>query len=294
MNTSARWSSPLTPNSKNLVLDVTIVIPIKDEAANLPVCLASLGAVRSILVVDSGSQDESCAIARAAGATVVTFKWDGRFPKKRNWLLRTWSFDTEWVLFLDADERLTTEARSEIAAAISAPDGAVGFWLNYTNHFMGRELRYGDPQRKLALFRIGAGEYERIDDDRWSALDMEVHEHPILSGKVGEIYSPLDHQDYRGLHHFIGRHNEYSSWEARRLQHLRAAPQAWKRLTARQRFKYRFIDTWWFSYFYFFNSFVIRRGFLDGRAGFLYSMFKSFYFFEVRAKVIEARSTGHG
>jgi glycosyltransferase involved in cell wall biosynthesis len=274
------------------VLDVTVVIPIKNEATNLPDCFASLGSVRAVVVVDSASNDESRAIAEAAGATVVPFDWNGRFPKKRNWLLRTWSFDTDWVLFLDADERLNPDVRAEIASAIATPGGPVGYWLNYNNHFMGHVLRYGVPQRKLALFRIGAGEYERIDDERWSAFDMEIHEHPILDGPLGEIRARLEHKDYHGLHHFIARHNEYSTWEARRVAVLRTDPTGWSQLTDRQKIKYKNLDKWCFPYLYFILNFFIKLGFLDGRAGFFYSMFKFFYFFEIRAKIIDAQVCG--
>lgn len=272
------------------VLDITVVIPIKNEATNLPACFASLGPVRAIIVVDSASTDQSLALAQAAGAIVVPFFWDGRFPKKRNWLLRTWSFETDWVLFLDADERLSPEVRGEIAKAITTKGGPVGYWLNYNNHFMGRVLRHGVPQRKLALFKIGAGEYERIDDERWSAFDMEIHEHPILKGSIGEIRARLEHKDYRGLHHFIARHNEYSTWEARRVAALRGDPRGWSQLTGRQKFKYKNIDRWWFPFFYFLTNYVLKRGFLDGRAGFFYSIFKFVYFFEIRAKIIEKQT----
>src|SRR5207245_285137 len=91
-----------------------------------------------------------------------------------------------------------------------------GYWLNYQNYFLGTPLKHGVPQRKLALFRVGSGLYERVNDLRWSNLDMEVHEHPNITGSIGEIASQIEHLDYRGLHEFIERHNEYSTWEANR------------------------------------------------------------------------------
>ena len=146
---------------------------------------------------------------------------------------------------LDADEHLTDAFLKELRARISE-DSYVGYWLNYKNHFLGRVLKFGVPQRKLALFRVGAGLYEQIDDARWSELDMEVHEHPILQGSVGEITVPIDHLDYRGLHHFIDRHNSYSTWEANRYLQLRAIPKDVRRLSPRQIAKYRYIEHWWF------------------------------------------------
>jgi glycosyltransferase involved in cell wall biosynthesis len=280
--------------SRAPAIALTVVIPVKNEARNLPACLASLDGVARVLVVDSGSTDDTVAIARRAGVEVVTFRWPGGFPKKRNWVLETHAFETDWVLFLDADERLTPAFRQALPDALGR-GGVAGYWLNYHNHFMGRVLRHGVPQRKLALFRAGAGRYERIDDPGWSALDMEVHEHPILNGPAGEIAAAIDHEDFRGLHHFIARHNEYSSWEARRFIALAADRAAWARLTRRQRGKYANLSRWWFAPAYFLFTYVLRGGFLDGRAGFTYALFKAAYFMDVRLKIEElTRAEDHG
>ena len=82
------------------MLPVTVVIPVKNEALNLPRCLGRLAEFEHIVVVDSGSSDTTCEIAERAGAEVLQFNWDGRFPKKRNGVLRNYTFKTEWVLFL--------------------------------------------------------------------------------------------------------------------------------------------------------------------------------------------------
>src|ERR1035437_6184540 len=250
-------------------IPVTVVIPVKNEEKNLSACLAKLGSFAEVLVVDSGSTDATCKIAEAAKAKVIDFVWQGGFPKKRNWVLLNYRFSTPWVLFVDADEHLTDEFRHELSARI-ADDRYVGFWLNYRNHFLGRVLKHGVPQRKLALFKVGAGLYERIDDLRWSELDMEVHEHPLLDGRIGEISSPIDHLDFRGLDHFIARHNAYSTWEAKRFLQLRADPAEMGRPTPRQVVKYRYVSRWWFPPAYFVLTYILYRGFLDGRAGFIY------------------------
>jgi glycosyltransferase involved in cell wall biosynthesis len=265
---------------------LTVVAPVRNEARNLPACLSSIPAGVRVLVVDSASTDETADIARAAGAEVLQFQWPGGFPKKRNWVLQTHAFETPWVLFLDADERMTPPFVAELDIALGRTD-VVGYWLNYRNYFMGTVLRHGDPQRKLALFRVGAGAYERIDDERWSSLDMEVHEHPILQGRVGEIAAAMDHEDYRGLHKHLARHNDYSSWEARRHQALAREPAAWAGLTARQKVKYRNLSRWWYAPAYFLFTYVLRLGFLDGRAGLGFAWLKFVYLTEVRLKIIE-------
>jgi len=268
------------------VLSVTVVVPVKNEAANLSECLAALDGFAEIVVVDSASTDRTVEIAKAAGATVLDFRWAGGFPKKRNWVLQTLNFKTDWVLFLDADEKPTPAFTTAVSAALGKTD-CVGFWLHYRNYFMGRALNHGVPQRKLALFRVGSGYYERIDDPGWSALDMEVHEHPVLDGLVGEIAEPIEHKDFRDLRHFIGRHNEYSSWEAHRYVASINDPLIWDQLTRRQKLKYRNLRRWWYAPAYFMVTYFWKRGFLDGVPGFIYAMSKFTYFFEVRAKIFE-------
>lgn len=289
-------AKPITQRSSASVstdpcsLPVTVVIPVKNESKNLPKCLSSLRGVAHVVVVDSSSEDETVAIAREFGATVINFKWNGRFPKKRNWLLNNYRFKTEWVLFLDADEQLTSRFCNEIKTATRRND-VVGFWINYDLYFMGRLLRHGIRQHKLALFKHSAGSYEHIDEVEWSKLDMEVHEHPVLDGPVGEIASRVEHHDFRGLHHLIARHNEYSTWEARRYLALLSDEGAWSLLTKRQMFKYRHMSKWWFAVLYFFTSYFLRGGILDGREGFYYAIMKFIYFFEIRMKILEIRKS---
>lgn len=267
---------------------VTVVIPVKDEAKNLKRCIDAVRSLGPVLVVDSGSIDETQQIARDAGADVLNFEWDGQFPKKRNWTLRTYDFKTEWVLFLDADEFVSEAFIAELQTAIQDTD-KVGFWLNFSNYFMGQALREGDAFRKLALFRVGAGEYERIEEDNWSHLDMEVHEHPVLEGSIGEIKSPIEHNDFRGLKHYIAKHNEYSSWEAARyLRLMRQQGSEWEGLTERQKKKYRNLAKWWFAPAYFIATYIIKKGFIDGAAGLNFALLKAIYFYQIRLKIKEA------
>lgn len=107
---------------------------------------------------------------------------------------------------------------------------------------------------------------------------MEVHKHPIIVGKVGEIAAPIDHRDYKGLDHFITRHKDYALWEARRFGLLRQDAEAWSSLTQRQRFKYTNLTRAWYSAFYFLFTYVAKLGFLDGAAGFHYAAYKAWYF----------------
>jgi glycosyltransferase involved in cell wall biosynthesis len=271
------------------ILDLTIAIPVKNEEVNLPKCLIAIGKnlARRIVVIDSGSTDRTKEIAAFYGAEVIDFKWDGKFPKKRNWFLRNHHLQTKWVLFLDADEYLTPEFKSELHCALTKGDKA-GYWLSYTVYFLGKRLKGGYPLRKLALFQVKSGEYEKIDEEHWSQLDMEVHEHPIIKGNVGVIKSKIDHQDYRGTSNFVIKHNEYASWEAERF--LKAtAPNASKDWTLKQKIKYRLMHSVFLVPLFFLGSFIIYRGFLDGARGFAHAILRMSYFMQIYCKIQENR-----
>jgi glycosyltransferase involved in cell wall biosynthesis len=299
-------------------LPVTVVIAVKNEERNLPLCLERLSRFSKIVVIDSGSTDQTRAIAEKFGCEFIPFKWDGHYPKKRNWYLLNHHVDTPWVFFLDADEYVTDEFVNELERAIVKTQHA-GFWVNYSNYFLGQELKHGVPQLKLPLFKVGAGLYERINEDAWSSLDMEVHEHPVLQGSVGELKSKINHNDFKGLHSYIAKHNEYSSWEARRYMKLRnagatmgaaasgAADSAHgngtsaqtenvsstnsaigdQHFTATQRRKYNNLTRWWLAPAYFLYTFVYKLGFLDGRAGYAFARMKAIYFWQIRLKIAE-------
>jgi len=273
-----------------LPLPVTVVVPVKNEAKNLKHCLDKLHSqFESVIVVDSGSTDATAKIAGECGAIVLQFKWNGSFPKKRNWVLQTHSFTTDWVLFLDADEFVTASFFDELKHTLpSTPH--VGFWLRFDNWFMGSLLSHGDPMRKLALFRVDAGQYERFPENSWSKLDMEIHEHPVLNGSIGELRSAIEHRDYRGFAHYVSKHNDYSSWEANRFHWLKfASIDQWDDLTRRQRFKYKNLDKWWLGLFYFLVAYFVKRGFMDGRAGWTFNRLKLRYFNDIRFKICEMK-----
>jgi glycosyltransferase involved in cell wall biosynthesis len=271
-------------------IPVTIVVPVKNEEAMLSACLSRLTRFSEVVVVDSGSSDRTQRIAHEFGARVLEFRWDGRYPKKRNWVLLNHQLANPWVLFLDADELVTDEFCEAVCSAIRS-DSFDGYWLHYTNYFLGHRLWHGIPQRKLALFKVGSGLYERIEEDNWSTLDMEVHEHPIIRGPVGQIIARIDHRDDRGLLRFIDRHRDYAQWESKRASALEAdlAGSA-SSLTARQRFKYRRLRSWWFPYFYFCAQYFLKLGVLDGHAGLQYALYKFWYFSTVRLLLLEKKT----
>ncbi len=277
------------------LLPVTVILPVLNEELNLPAALASVAWADEVVVVDSGSTDRTAEHATEAGATVVTFCYEGKGPRKKAWALANLEPRNPWVLLLDADERVPEALREEIAERIKRDDRD-GWYVDREFIFMGRRLRCFSPNWNLRLFRRGLG---RIEDLGLANLegtgDNEIHEHVEVDGELGFLRTPLLHKDDRGLTEWLDRHNRYATWEAHLYRRLRSEPigvgpvgflrldpfrrkrvlrRVWVRLPFRPLVR-------------FFVWYVLRRGFLDGRAGFTFCVLMAHYEFIIGAKMRE-------
>jgi hypothetical protein len=188
-------------------------------------------------------------------------------------------------LFLDADEYLTDDFKSDLKAALTEPSEFEAFWLSYTIYFMGKKLKGGYPLNKLALFKVGAGEYEKIDEEQWSKLDMEIHEHAIINGSVGFIKSKIDHKVNFENINWKQKHIEYAKWEAKRYLSLRGNKSVANNFTFFQKIKYFIVKTPFAGTSFFIGSFLFMLGFIDGIKGYKYALLKAFYFQQVYTEI---------
>ncbi|WP_211293202.1 glycosyltransferase family 2 protein [Brunnivagina elsteri] len=282
-------------------IPVSVIIPAKNEEANLPACLASVQRADEVFVVDSQSTDKSAEIVQNYGANLVQFNFNGRWPKKKNWSLENLPFRNEWILIVDCDERITPELWDEIAKAIENPEHE-GYYLNRRVFFLGKWIRHGGkyPDWNLRLFKHKVGRYENLNtEDIRNTGDNEVHEHVILPGKVGYLKYDMLHEDFRDMFHWLERHNRYSNWEARvyyniltgqdknatigaslfgdAVQRKRFLKKIWVRLPFKPLLR--------FILFY-----ILQRGFLDGKAGYTYGRLLSQYEYQIGVKLYELRS----
>lgn len=264
----------------NLSELLTVIIPVYNEEKNLPACLECIKDIGHKVVVDSGSTDRTKEIAAAYGCKVLDFKWDGRHPKKRTWAMRNAGVATPWVMFLDADERFTEAFKRELLETLPNTKHEK-FWFTLDNWFMGRMLKHGDPMRKDYILRYGAGEFEKIEENGWSRLPIEMHEHIIVKGTEGEIKARLEHHDCRPLSNYYSKHCDYADFEARRF----LAIKDWSILTRREKIKYRLLRWRLFPLGYFLASYILKGGFLDGAPGFYFAINKMAYFYQIQAKL---------
>lgn len=274
---------------------LSILIPAKNERRNLSRCLAPLiGWADEIVVADSRSTDGTIELAGSMGATVLQFDYRGGWPKKRQWALDSHAWRNDWILLLDADEILTESAKEEIEAAIRS-DRYDGYWLRFQIVFLGRMLKHGDTElRKLSLFRRGRGRYEkRLERQDTSMADIEIHEHVVVDGDAGVIDAPVRHENLNSLHRYIEKHNEYSTWEARVMlegDDSELPPSLFGNQAQRRRWlKRRLLRLPGSPLLRFLYVYLARLGFLDGRAGFYYAMFKFIQSSHVKAKIYEVR-----
>lgn len=285
-------TEPLPTSAK---LPVSVIVATRNEENNLPRCLEALREVGEVYVIDSGSTDATCEIARSYGAQVLQFHYQGGWPKKRQWAMENLPLAFDWIFLVDADEALTPELVEEIKTAIRNPD-INGYYVSLQMYFLGRPLRHGGAGFwKLSLFRRGKGAYEcRLKDQDTSMADMEIHEHVVVEGNTARLRHPLIHHNVSSLSRYIQKHDEYSNWEAKVWVEGDANGQLSASFFGTQAQRRRWLKTkflrlpgaplWFFLFKY-----VFSLGFLDGMPGLIYCGFQAVQVFHVKAKIFELR-----
>jgi glycosyltransferase involved in cell wall biosynthesis len=272
---------------------VTVVLPVLDEEHNLPDALASVRWAAQVVVVDSGSTDSTVAIAESEHAQVVQFRQSPGGPKKKAWALRNVTFEHEWVLFLDGDERVTPELAAEVMNVLERPEFD-SYYMDREFIFRGRVLTSYRPDWNLRLFKHARATMEDLGlHDLPGTGDNEIHEHFLVDGPKGYLRAPLRHRDYRGIGPWTTRHNKYATWEAHLYRRWRAEPvdlqvaslrdpvarnrllrRIWVRMPGRP--VLRFV-VWYFG----------KRAFRDGANGLLFSVLMAWYELLVGLKLRE-------
>jgi len=273
-------------------VSLSVIVLTHNEEANLPECLESLkGLDCEVFVVDSGSTDRTVEIAKAAGTTVVEHPFDN-YGAQRNWAQHHLPLRGDWILHLDADERLTAELVVEIKQTLQqSPDDIDGFLLRKRTVFMGRWIRHGGhyPSYHLRLFRRERGFCE----------DRLYDQHFLVSGRVGRLKHDYLDVITSDLHTWTLRHARWAGLEAREMMAdhdaarrvrpaLSGSPierRRWmrERLYARAPLFVR-------AFLYWFYRYVVRLGFLDGRQGLVFHFLQGcWYRFLIDATIYEAR-----
>ena len=243
-------------------LPVSVCIITKDEEVNLPDCLASVRWADEIVVVDSRSVDRTREIAAAAGARVIERDFPGHIEQK-NFAIDQARHD--WVLCLDADERLSPELSASVQGALGDPGGCDGFQCARLTFHVGRPIRHGGwyPDRKIRLFDRRRG--------RWEGRNP--HDRVEVQGRVGRLAGDLLHYSYRSISDHL-RQIDFFTAIAAKEKRARGERASFARLALRPGWK-------------FLRMYVLKGGFLDGLAGFIVAVLGAYYVFLKYAKLRE-------
>lgn len=258
---------------------VTCVVLTLNEEVNLPSALASLSPGAQVVVVDSGSSDATTSIARSFDARVLENPWPG-FAQQRNWALASPLIEHDWVLFVDADEELTEPGWQEVQSFLAAPADFRAADFRRSVYLFGRYLKHGG---------FGTARVTRLLHRRYCQfLERPVHEHAVVDGPILHMRVPMLHHDRKPFSAWLERHNRYSTLEAEArlapvdasiiggaasVKHL-VRTRLWQRLPAR-------------PLLFFLYVYVLRLGFLDGRAGLRIASFYGFQELSVQVKMEE-------
>jgi len=239
-------------------LSVTIIT--LNEARHIEACLASVAWADDILVVDSGSTDGTADLARAAGVRVIVKDWPG-YAAQKNYAAGEAQYD--WILSVDADERVTPELAAEVRALLARDPREGGYRIPRITWHLGRWIRstdwYPDPQLRLYDRRRG----------HWP--ERRVHESVSVDGPVGRMSKPLQHYAYRSISHHVETMNRYTTLAAEEMA-----------ASGRQA---SLFDLTVYPWAAFVRNYVLRLGVRDGLAGLIISIMNAFYVFLKFAKL---------
>lgn len=266
-------------------MSISVVILTLNEEANIAACIEALSWCDDIVVFDSYSQDQTVEIARAHGARVVQRVFDN-YAAQRNAAIKEVAYKHEWLLMVDADERWPASMSHEMWAAVADNNGITLY------HFLRKDMFMGRWIKRSSGYPTWAGRLMKISE---AAVSREINEEYHTTGRKGYLKAHYEHFPFnKGIAHWFERHNRYSSNEAVVIARERSEPlairdfastdpavrrKAQKRLVGRLPFRPAVM---------FVALYLVRGGFLDGRAGFHYSVMKAMYEYMIALKIREA------
>lgn len=269
--------------------DLTVIILTMNEESNIGDCINSIKSLaKRIIVIDSGSTDKTKQISEELGAEVYYNRFVNH-ATQFNWGLDNTNIETKWVLKLDADERFTEELCREVEEECDKHmnDNINGMCVNQKVFFLNRWLKYGEvyPFQKLLIFKYGIGRVE----------NRNVDEHTILSeGESIILKNDAEHYAIKDIHGWINKHNWYATRSAKDYyeqidaEHAEDAATETMRSKRKQRALYHKFPLFIRPFVLFFYRYIIKGGFLDGKAGFIYHIMLNFWYRElVDAKIYE-------
>ncbi len=244
---------------------LTAIIPCKDERHNIRLCIESFHSIADeIIIADSGSTDGTIEIAREFSKVRIIereYRTSGDF---KNWAIPQAS--NQWILLVDADERLTPELRTEVTQTLTRQPTCDGYWIYRANHFMGHPVPYGDAatDKVIRLFKRDLCRYEGPSDHG---------EVMVSTGKIGKLKSKLLHYTFWDYDQLFRKFHRYTQVQAEQW-HEQNVDTSYFKLLVRPAFR-------------FFREYVLQFGFLNGKIGVQLAMLAAFYSFAKQGRLWE-------
>ncbi|MCH8208876.1 MAG: glycosyltransferase family 2 protein [Nitrospinae bacterium] len=258
--------------------NISVIILTYNEELNISQALDSVcDWAGEIFILDSFSADKTLEIASNYNCTVYKNEFES-FSKQRNYALDKLPIQTEWVLFLDADEWAPEELKNEISSVIKNNPKENGFYIKFKFIWMDKWIKRGIyPTWILRLFRLNSARCE----------DRSVNEHLIVDGNCGKLQNDFIHEDRKGISAWIAKHNKYATLEANELfkninqdKYIKASLFG----TQGERKRWLRYNVWnqlpplIRPFFYFFYRYIFRGAFLEGKEAFIYHMLQAFWY----------------
>lgn len=266
---------------------LSVIILTYNEEANIAQALDSVcGWAEKVFILDSFSTDQTVKIAEKYDCAIFRNPFEN-YAKQRNYALEKLPINTEWVMFLDADEWIPDDLKNEIASVIASDPQENGFYIKRRFIWMGQWIRRGYyPTFILRLFRQGKARCE----------ERTVNEHLIVDGKIGYLKYDFMHEDQKNVTDWIAKHNHFATLEAQeffreseeKLIHVRfwgsqAERKRWLRFKVWNR-----LPPLIRPFIYFLYRYILRGGFLDGKYAFVYHLLQGLWFpFLIDVKYLE-------
>jgi glycosyltransferase involved in cell wall biosynthesis len=245
---------------------LTALIPCKDERRNIRLCIESVRPIADdILIADSGSTDGTLDIVRGMGGCRIIEREYVNSANFKNWAIP--QAKHEWILLVDADERVTPQLAEEVRQVLESPSpGKDGFWIGRIGHYLGYRINHcgWNADAVIRLFRRDCSRYE----PRWVHAEID-----LPANRVGKLKHPLSHYPMWESDKYLYKLNRYAGWGALNLRDAGRRPSVFAMLT---RAPLRFLQLYFF-----------RLGFLDGIPGFQICVHTAYYAFLKQARLWE-------
>lgn len=270
-------------------IPITVLILTKNEELAISAAINSVKRFDQVIVVDSNSTDSTISIAKSLGCEVKNFVWNGQYPKKKQWAMNIPEIKHDWVLYLDADERIEISLEQEIENIFQNQiDPKISaFQVSLDYEFLGTKLKFGHKVKKVVLLNRHQCFFPELDDlEVKNMWEVEGHYQPQVEFDVKQLHGCIYHVDPDPLFDYFARHNRYSDWEAA----LHLNPQLKQIVDSHRSIQGRFFSYIPFKPILFFAySWILKSGWRDGRAGFNYAISLAFYYWQISVKQQELR-----